>query len=66
MGFGYLHGSVGGEARLTRCSMEVCHPGISRGRWLSSVATTLRCSRYERRGLFLREVLAEDAIGVFV
>lgn len=30
-GFGYLYGSVGGEARLTKCSMEVCHPRISRG-----------------------------------
>jgi len=46
--------------------MEVCHPRISRGRWLSSVAMTLRCSRYERRGLFLRKVLAEHAIGVLV
>jgi hypothetical protein len=40
-----IHGSVEGQASLVRCSKGLCHPRISRGRWLSSAATIVRCSR---------------------
>jgi hypothetical protein len=40
-----IHGSVEGQASLVRCSKGLCHPRISRDRWLSSAATIARCSR---------------------